>query len=238
MTSKNRERGGLAAVVGVVVFGLIFGIHPASAAASVTPGWTFSVASQSGIPAFGTHYHDNHSGAFGNPPDKAEVGSLQDQAMSMEECRGLSEFDLTGLAPGTATLSFYVYQTGGLFPGQNDHPFTGNIAVLGYTGNNADDIADYSAPVTLLTTFSTSSLTVGTPLSFNVTSLYTSQLSGGSPSLGIRLQTTPSTVTGGGAFTFDNFTLTVTALPEPATALLVFVAPFIVLARRRRSRAS
>ena len=96
------------AFLGVVGL-FVAGISNGRASASVTPGLTFTVASQSGLPAAGTHYHSNLAGVFGNPPGLAEVGSLQDQALSSESIRGLSEFDLTGLGAGTATLSFRVY---------------------------------------------------------------------------------------------------------------------------------
>lgn len=235
MTTQHRPPVGHAFFLTAVLLAGALAL-PGSVAASVTAGRTFSVASQSGLPATGTHFHSDHAGALGNPPDLAEVGSLQDQALSMEECRGLTEFDLTGLASGTATLTFNVFQLGGLFAGQNDFPFTGNIAVLPYTGNNADDISDYSiAPLGSLGTFSTAPLIIGSPLSFNVTSVYNAQLAGGAPALGFRLQITPSTVTGGGAFTFHNFNLTVTPIPEPAAAsLLVFTAFGLLVPRRRR----
>lgn len=238
MTSgKGRTGGGWATAFTALLAAILFPACAAYAASSVTPGYTCSVASQGGLPLVGTHFHSDHAGAFGNPPDKAEVGSLQSQGGD-EECRGLSEFNLTGLAPGTATLNFYVYQTGGLFPGMsgNPSPFSGNIAVVGYTGNNADDVADYHvAPLASLGTFPTAGLTAGTLISFNATSFYNSQLSGGSPALGIRLQTTPSTVTGGGAFTFDNFTLTVTSIPEPTALTLLSAATCLALMRRRRA---
>lgn len=208
----------------------------ASASIVVVPGQTFSVASLSGVPATGTHFHSDHAGAFGNPPDKAEVGSLQDQALSMEECRGLSEFNLAGLSPGTATLQLRVDHLSGLFSG-NAFPFIGNIGLIAYAGNNADDIGDYSAaPVSLLGTFGTSSLSPGLFLSFDVTSAYHARLAAGSPALGVRLQTTPATVTGGGAFTFDSFTLTVVSTPEPEPASLALLCSgtLLCLARRRR----
>ncbi len=203
------------AFLGVVGL-FVAGISNGRASASVTPGLTFTVASQSGLPATGTHYHSNLAGVFGNPPGLAEVGSLQDQALSSESIRGLSEFDLTGLGAGTATLSFRVYTPAGLFPGQNDFGFVGNIGVLAYAANNAEDIGDYStATLAPIGTFSTAGLLAGSPVSFDATSIYNTQLGLGASSLGFRLQTTPATVTGGGAFTFDSFTLTVTPVPEP-----------------------
>ncbi len=230
------RRPTLASLVATVALACALTPSRYAAAASVTPGYTFSVASQSGLPLTGTHFHSNHAGALGNPADKAEVGSLQDQAMSMEECRGLSEFNLAGLGlASSATLDFKVFHPGGLFPGQNDFGFIGNIGVLVYTGNNAEDVPDYQAVASPAGTFSTAGLAIGSPISFNVTSLYNAQISGGSPSMGVRLQITPATVTGGGAFTFDTFTLTVTPIPEP-TALSMAAISGVALLRRRRAR--
>jgi len=225
------------AFLGVVGL-FVAGISNGRASASVTPGLTFTVASQSGLPATGTHYHSNLAGVFGNPPGLAEVGSLQDQALSSESIRGLSEFDLTGLGAGTATLSFRVYTPAGLFPGQNDFGFVGNIGVLAYAANNAEDIGDYStATLASIGTFSTAGLLAGSPVSFDATSIYNTQLGLGASSLGFRLQTTPATVTGGGAFTFDSFTLTVTPVPEPgALGMLAAVAAWLLRRRIGRGR--
>jgi hypothetical protein len=74
------------AFLGVVGL-FVAGISNGRASASVMPGLTFTVASQSGLPATGTHYHSNLAGVFGNPPGLAEVGSLQDQALSSESIR-------------------------------------------------------------------------------------------------------------------------------------------------------
>ncbi|MCE9610059.1 MAG: hypothetical protein K8R23_07600 [Chthoniobacter sp.] len=232
-----KDRTGFGARLTLWLATMVIGSGLASATIVVVPGQTFSVASLSGVPAAGTHFHSDHAGALGSPPDKAEVGSLQDQALSMEECRGLSEFNLAGLSPGTATLQLRVDHLGGLFGG-NAFPFIGNIGLIAYAGNNADDIGDYSAaPVSLLGTFGTSGLSPGLLLSFDVTAAYNARLAAGSPALGVRLQTTPSTVTGGGAFTFDSFTLTVvsTPEPEPGALALLWSGTLLCLARRNRS---
>lgn len=98
--------------------------------------------------------------------------------------------------------------------------------MLAYAANNAEDIGDYStATLAPIGTFSTAGLLAGSPVSFDTTSIYNTQLGLGASSLGFRLQTTPATVTGGGAFTFDSFTLTVTPVPEPgALGMLAAVA--------------
>lgn len=222
----NSLRGVGVFVVGILLFG-------ANGRASIIPGYTCSVASQSGLPLVGTHFHSDHAGAFGNPADMAEVGSLQDQALSMETCRGLSEFNITGESAGSAMLRFSVASAGGLFPLQNGFPFTGTIGLLAYNGNNADDISDYSiATLGPIGTFSTSGLSVGSVVTFDVTSYYNSQIALGATSLGVRLQVTPATVTGGGAWTFDSFSLV--TVPEPGAAIMGMSMLGLSLRRRRR----
>jgi hypothetical protein len=69
--------------------------------------------------------------------------------------------------------------------------------VLAYAANNAEDIGDYStATLAPIGTFSTAGLLAGSPVSFDATSIYNTQLGLGASSLGFRLQTTPATVTG------------------------------------------
>jgi hypothetical protein len=188
---------------------------PAAQAATITNGFTYSVA-DSGGDLIGSHYHSNTGGAFGNPAGKAEVGSFFSEAV-----RGLSEYNLAGLASGPAYVTFNVFKLGGLFSGDNDFPFTGNIDVVAYASNNTEDISDFQAPsIGTVGTFSTAGLAVGNTLSFDITSIYNNALASSLPSLGIRLQTAAGTNTGGGALTFDTFRLTsdnqTTAIPTPA----------------------
>jgi hypothetical protein len=186
-------------------------------AGTITNGFTFAVASAGGSFLAGTHYHSNTGGAFGNPAGKAEVGRY-----SSEEVRGLSEYNLTGLSTASsAFVTFNVFKAGGLFSGTNDFPFTGNINVYAYQGNNTENITDYeAASLGLVGSFGTAGLLVGNVLSFDITSFFNAAL--GSSSLGIRLQAVP--LNDRGAWTFDTFRLTTdnqTTVPEPATMLLL-----------------
>lgn len=106
-------------------------------AITITDGFTFTVASGADT-SFGTHFHSNTGGSFGNPSGKAEIGRFAN-----EEARGLSEYDLAGLgnAP-SAFATFNVFNDGGLFAGTNDFPFDGTIVVESYSGNNTEDLTD------------------------------------------------------------------------------------------------
>lgn len=196
-----------------------FGMVGVASAATITNGFTFAVASGSNQ-SIGTHYHSNTGGSFGNPAGLAEVGNY-----SIEEVRGLSEYNLGGLVNATdAFFTFDVYGTG-LFSGVNNFPFTGTIDIVAYQGNNLEDISDYQAPATAtIGSFSTVGLAVGNIFSFNITDIFNNALSDSWSSLGIRLQT-EDTVNGGGAWVFNDFRLTNTddstgEVPEPATMLL------------------
>src|SRR5690348_4898232 len=73
----------------------------------ITQGFTFAVASSSSDRTSGTHFHSSTGGEFGNPAGKAEVGDF-----GTEEVRGLSEYDLSGLAAGPAFVTFEVFRAG------------------------------------------------------------------------------------------------------------------------------
>ncbi|MEP0870422.1 hypothetical protein NDA01_11470 [Trichocoleus desertorum AS-A10] len=183
-------------------------------AATITNGFTFSVADGGGN-GIGNHFHSSTGGDFGNPQGKAEVGNF-----FSEQVRGLSEYNLAGLASGPAFVTFDLFSLGGLFSGENDFPFTGNINVVAYAGNNAENVSDFQASsVGTVGTFNAAALVVGNTLSFDISSIYNNALTQSLSSLGIRLQIASGTSTGGGAFTFDNFRLTsdnqTTATPEP-----------------------
>ena len=204
-----------------LLFVALSGMSMLANAATITDGFTFSVASSGN--QVGTHFHSSTGGEFGNPAGKAEVGRFFN-----EEVRGLSEYNLTGLtAASQAFVTFNVYQLAGLFKGANDFPFTGTIAVDAYAGNNLENISDFhAASLGSVGSFSTAALTSTSVLSFDITSLYNAAISSGATSLGIRLMASPLNATG--AVTFQNFRLTTDNqstvsgnVPEPETWALV-----------------
>ena len=191
-----------------------------SEASLITNGFTFSVADgYTGPKDQGTHFHSSTGGEFGNPAGKAEVG-----AYFSEEVRGLSEYDLTGLLTGSSFVTFNVFNDGGLFSG-NDFPFTGNINVIAYQGNNLENLSDWqAASLGIVGSFNTAGLSIGNVLSFDITSIFDYAITNSWSSLGIRLQTPTDPQYSGGAWTFDTFRLTSTSeptVPEPATLLLL-----------------
>jgi hypothetical protein len=218
-----------AAVIGLAFSGSAW-------AATITPGFTFSVATDSGG-STGTHYHSNTGGAFGNPAGKAEVGDF-----AGEDVAGLSEYNLSGLSStSSAFVTFDVFSLSGLF-GQG--PYQGNITVYAYQGNNLENLSDYQAPsVGTVGTFSTVGLTADSTLSLDITSIFNTAIAGGWSSLGIRLLDMAST---GNAITFDNFRLTstsesTTVVPGPIAGAglpTVMALGGFVWARRRKAAAT
>ena len=193
----------VAAVVAAVI-----ALSGAAWASTITPGFTFSVATDSGG-STGTHFHSNTGG---NPAGKAEVGNFGGVS---ETVAGLSEYNLTGLsAASNAFITFDVFSLSGLF-GQNS--FQGNINVSAYQGNNLEDFSDFQAPsIGSVGSFSTIGLTTSDTISLDITSIFNAAITANSSSLGIRLL---ASAPNGAAMTFDNFRLTSTvptvAVPGP-----------------------
>jgi hypothetical protein len=210
----------ISSITAATVVAMSFIVAGEAQAATLTNGFTFSVASGSNT-NIGNHFHSSTGGQFGNPAGKAEVGNFYS-----EEVRGLSEYNITGLGTATsAFVTFDVFNNAGLFYGANDFPFTGDIEVIAYQGNNLENISDYQAlSIGTVGTFNTTNLGVEDTLSFDLTSIFNNALTNGSSSLGIRLQSVTNPQ--GGAWTFDNFRLTTDNqstqdVPEPITGLVL-----------------
>ena len=199
-----------------LVFCLLL-LHPGIAAATRIEGLAFTVASDMGYGPTGTHFHSDSTGVFGNPPGLASVGFYH---LGFEALTGNAEFLLPGATdPLFASLSFRVFNEGGLVSDENDEfPLLGTIRVLAYEGNGLEDVGDFEAPAfRTVGAFSTTPLSRGDRVVFDVSDIVTEAMGRGFGALGIRLE--PGIVSAGEAFTFHDFSLAITGIPEPSTGL-------------------
>jgi hypothetical protein len=169
--------------------------------------------------------------------DHFHNGMVNAGEMGVEEERGVVEFDLAAQGfVSSALLTFdnapfrtcCVGITGGSY----------TIGVFSYVGDATTSLSDYQAAGTLLGSFSTTGLTVGTPFSFDVTTAFNTN---GGGSLGIRLQALSEP--GQTSYTFDNFQINTTAgaVPEPGTMLMLatgLVGAAVRFGRRRSNLTS
>lgn len=215
-----------------ILLAIVSVVSPLSFANTITQGFTYSVADAFiGSSGVGTHFHSSTGGDFGNPAGLAEVGRLGD-----EEVRGLSEYNLAGLAvAASAFVTFDVYQLGGLFGQAN---YSGPISIFSFLGDNSEDLSDFQAASTgSVGTFNSTGLSVGDVTSFDITSLFNTAIGNGNASLGIRLQLNPLSAANQ-AIVFKDFRLTTdnqsTVVPAPASLVLVVAALLGLFATRRR----
>ena len=217
--------------------------NPNPPLADVLAGNEFAVASSAPWPdPIPTHVHSDDTDPFGVGTDFAEVGECC-SGLSFEEVRGMAEFDLAG-APeaGAAILRVAVAAQGGLFsqPGGDFE-----VTIDTYDGNNLEEMADYAAVSTgIVDTLTTGGLVVGETLEFDITAQYQAAVSGGGPSLGVRLAATSSPA--GAAIVFENLEIETFPPEEPVVeiptlgmiGLVVLVVALgglsVVLLRRRK----
>lgn len=181
-------------------------------AIALLTGNEFSVASASpgGWPdPVGDHFHSDDSDTYGTGTDWIEVGECCADGND-EEARGMVEFNIVGaFVAQSAMVEVQVAQLGGLFGQSGPGSFT--IDVYAYEGNNTEQIVDYSAEATYLTSFESAGLLVSQVLQFDVTDVFNAAVGDSDPSLGIRFQ--PASEPGEQAVVFGNATLTFSTDP-------------------------
>ncbi|MEZ0267878.1 MAG: hypothetical protein ACAI43_24395 [Phycisphaerae bacterium] len=182
----------------LLTLAIVFAPAGLARAATVVNGLTVGIANSGG--ANGTHFHSTGG--------DAEVGSY----FTFETVRGTSEFDLTGVVAGTATMTFDLKNFGNY--GQTK--FNGQINVLAYQGDNANANSDFqAASFASGPSFNTTALIVGDTVTLDVTAILAQALTNGYTSLGFRLEA----VNPGDhhAVLFNNFQLTVAdpVAPQP-----------------------
>lgn len=147
-----------------------------------------------------------------------------------------SEFNITNLdSASSATLSF---RFKGSYLGQNFNPSyppnpTFSVGVGTYFGDNQAQVGDYYASLgSGLASIQYYPLAVDTVFTFDVTSQFQAALAAGAPALGVGMNIfTPDKFA-----SFDNFTLTVTNVPEPSTYALMFAGLGLLgVAHRRKA---
>jgi hypothetical protein len=148
---------------------------------------------------------------------------------SSEWIAARSEFDLAGQqAAGSVWLSFHFLDM--LAPAAYG-PIP--MALGWYTGDNAATVSDFNPGLYGLATLDLAGLGAGEIVHFDVTSLFNEAVVRGDAAFGVGIdnRTLPNTFA-----RFESFTLTVSAVPEPATYALMLggLAMVGVVARRRR----
>lgn len=227
----------------------------------VLDGLTFTIGGYgncaiTSCPDQGSDFHtDVYFGNF------AEVGGYSASGVgspAVEEIRGMSEFDLTGMFHvSLATLTFRVMRQGSiLYPeGPNDAPFTGTILVDAYSGNNSlvgngfdwetnEDalFTDYEeAAIRAIGAFDVVGgadpyPNVGDIYTFNITGLFNQAIGQDLVSLGIRLRQDRAGEDYGLslAWMFTNFQITLRQVPEPGTLALIGLGLIGIAFSRRK----
>lgn len=175
-------------------------------------GVTYSIADAFTDGGHGTGSHWHNTSTAGPPPPAvptagryAEVGGF----FGDEECRGISEFTKVVGSPTQALLKFNVVDMTLAEGGLSFNPidglygqgaYTGTFYILGYQANGTEELPDFEASGTILTTINANSLSAGDTITHNITSFYNAT----SNYVGIRLQMTSGDYSAG-AITFNNF---------------------------------
>lgn len=179
--------------------------------AQTVPGLAFTFVTDYDYPEYGYITPGATNGNF---------GGLEFEA-------GFVEFDLAGLAPAASSAVSFRYASGGIArfgPTPMADPAVGVVSFGSYIGDNLASTADFRAVNTgAIGSVDLAGLPVGSMLSFDVTALYNAAIDRHDAAFGLRISMPyPFGSAPVNEFvTFDGFSLTVAAVPEPTTHLLV-----------------
>ena len=192
-------------------------------AQSTLNGLSFTVAAD-------TDYFSGHGGYVTLAAPNATAGMY---GYASQWLAARSEFDLSGQQNAAAVILSFTL-TGTTRP-PNQQGTAGTMPVRAYIGDDMAEVSDFIPTWTGdIGTADFGGLPTGTVLTYDVTALFNAALARGDAAFGVGID---SRVIPDSFATYADFTLSVSAVPEPATSalLLAGLAGLVAVTRRRRS---